>query len=328
VSAALTQADALVKQRFLLPEDAMRPLEQLLNDVEAGGLFEKQRVLSMAWIGWRRRRTERPSTGRSREPIPGPGARKQRPNQRRELQIDHPRHAADKRLQPTAAGAIMPPRLKPSRSADKIVVSTRHGTFGRLALRRRSVQSFLGWVLVTTSPRWQTGLSATTSVEGVRMKTWLLLIVGLACSAASLPSQGKRVVVVQPFTLAAGVELPYDIKLLQAQLVADLKVQIGKEFDIVAEPPAAPQGSVYTLDGEITGWRPGNAAKRIVIGLGAGREATDLNYRVIDSSGQKVIDRKDTIRTNFYSQGAGSVGTLVHPIAQKIAERLKDAKLK
>jgi hypothetical protein len=41
VSAALTQADALVKQRFLLPEDAMRLLEQLLNDVEAGGLFEK-----------------------------------------------------------------------------------------------------------------------------------------------------------------------------------------------------------------------------------------------------------------------------------------------
>lgn len=160
------------------------------------------------------------------------------------------------------------------------------------------------------------------------MKKSRLLIVGLACSAATLSSQAKRVVVIQPFTLAAGVELPYDIKLLQTQLVADLKVQIGKEFDIVAEPPPAPQGSVYTLDGEITGWRPGNAAKRIVIGMGSGREATDMHYLVTDTSGQKVLDRKDTIRTNFYSQGAGSVGTLVHPIAQKIAERLKDAKLK
>jgi hypothetical protein len=160
------------------------------------------------------------------------------------------------------------------------------------------------------------------------MKKWLLLIVGLASATAGLAAQGKRVIVVQPFALAAGVELPYDIKLLQTQLVADLKVQIGKEFDIVAEPPATPQGSVFTLDGEITGWRPGNAAKRIVIGLGSGREATDIHYQITDNSGQKVIDRTDTIRTNFFSQGAGSVGTLVHPIAQKIAERIKDAKLK
>ena len=156
----------------------------------------------------------------------------------------------------------------------------------------------------------------------------LLLIIALASSAAGLSSQGKRVIVVQPFTLTAGVELPYDVKLLQTQLVADLKVQIGKEFDFVVEPPAVHEGSLYTLDGEITGWRPGNAAKRIIIGLGSGRESTDIHYLLTDSSGQKVIDRTDTIRTNFYSQGAGSVGTLVHPIAQKIAERLKDAKLK
>ena len=160
------------------------------------------------------------------------------------------------------------------------------------------------------------------------MKKWLLLIVGLASATAGLAAQGKRVIVVQPLTLAAGVELPYDIKLLQTQLVADLRVQIGKEFDVVAEPPAAPQGSVFTLDGEITGWRPGNAAKRMVIGLGSGREATDIHYQITDNSGQKVVDRTDTIRTNFFSQGAGSVGTLVHPIAQKIAERIKDAKLK
>ena len=159
------------------------------------------------------------------------------------------------------------------------------------------------------------------------VKTWLLLAVALA-STVTLSSQPSRTVIIQPFTLAAGVELPYDIKLLQTQLVADLRVQIGKEFTVVAEPPPSPQGSVYTLDGVITGWRPGNAAKRILVGLGSGREATDLRFRVTDGSGQLAIDRTETIRTNFYSQGAGSVGTLVHPIAQKIAERLKDAKLK
>ena len=159
------------------------------------------------------------------------------------------------------------------------------------------------------------------------MNRRLFLFVGLACSVAALSSQAKKVVVIKPFTLASGVELPYDVKLLQTQLVADLRVQIGKEFDVVSEPPAAPSGTIYTLEGEITGWRPGNAAKRLVVGLGSGREATDLSFRVSDGSGQ-IIERNETIRTNFYSQGAGSVGTLVHPIAQKIAERLKDAKLK
>jgi Domain of unknown function (DUF4410) len=102
--------------------------------------------------------------------------------------------------------------------------------------------------------------------------------------------------------------------------------QIGKEFEIVTEAPSARQ--VYTLTGEVTGWRPGNAAKRIIVGLGSGREATDLHFRVTDGSGQAVVDSKDTIRTNFYSQTAGSVGTLVHPIAQKIAERIEDAELR
>ena len=61
--------------------------------------------------------------------------------------------------------------------------------------------------------------------------------------------------------------------------------------------------------------------------MGSGRESSDVVYRVTDSGGAKVLDKKDTIRTNFYSQGAGSTGTLGHPIAQKIAERIKSAKL-
>jgi hypothetical protein len=49
---------------------------------------------------------------------------------------------------------------------------------------------------------------------------------------------------------------------------------------------------------------------------------------VSDSSAKKVLERKETIRTNFYSQGAGSSGTLAHPIALKVADRIKEAKLK
>jgi Domain of unknown function (DUF4410) len=160
------------------------------------------------------------------------------------------------------------------------------------------------------------------------MKKCLILIVGFVLSTIGVSAQGKPVIVVQAFTTAAGVQLPYDLKLMQPQLVAELKVMLGKEFDIAAEAPTTSPGAIYTLDGEITGWRPGNAAKRIIVGLGSGREASDIHYRVTDASGKQVLERKDTVRTNFFSQGAGSTGTLAHPIAQKIAERIKEAKLK
>lgn len=156
----------------------------------------------------------------------------------------------------------------------------------------------------------------------------LALALGLALSTAALSSQGRPVIVIQVFTTAPGVELPYDMKLMQAQIVPELKVMLGKEFDIVSAAPTTAQGTIYTLDAEITAWRPGNAAKRIFVGLGSGREASDIQYRVTDASGKAVLVRKDTIRTNFYSQGSGSTGTLAHPIAQKIAGRIKEAKLR
>ena len=160
------------------------------------------------------------------------------------------------------------------------------------------------------------------------MKKHWLLVVGLAMWPVALPAQDKPIIVVQVFTTAAGVTLPYDMKLMHAQIIPEFKVMLGKDFDILAESPAAASVKVYTLTGEITDWRPGNAAKRLLVGMGSGREASDVQYRVTDGAGKHVVDRKDTIRTNFYSQGAGSTGTLAHPIAQKIADRIKDAKLK
>ena len=160
------------------------------------------------------------------------------------------------------------------------------------------------------------------------MKKSMLLVLALALAPIAMSAQQKPVIVVQLFTVAPDVAAPYDLKGLQAQTVAELKVILGKDFDIVAEAPTTPQGSVYTLKTKITGWHPGNAAKRIFVGLGSGRESADIEYQIVDGSDKKVIERKDTIRTNFYSQGAGSSGTLGHPFAQKIAQRIKDAKLK
>jgi hypothetical protein len=160
------------------------------------------------------------------------------------------------------------------------------------------------------------------------MQQWLLLVIGLAMSSLGLPAQEKPVIIVQVFTVAAGVEWPYDMKMMQVQTVAELRVMLGKGFDIVTEAPSAAPGNVYSLAVQIAAWRQGNAAKRYLIGFGSGREAADILYRVTGGSGKSVLERKDTIRTNFFSQGAGSVGTLAHPIALKIAARIKAAKLK
>jgi len=155
----------------------------------------------------------------------------------------------------------------------------------------------------------------------------LLIVVGLTLSTIGLSSQTRPVMVVNAFTTAQGVELPYDMKLIQSQLVAELKVMLGKDFDIKAEAPASSDGSLYTLNGEFKAWHAGNAAKRILVGMGSGRESSDIAYQLTEASGKKVVEQMDTIRTNFYSQNAGSTGTLAHPIAQKISERIKGAKL-
>ncbi len=160
------------------------------------------------------------------------------------------------------------------------------------------------------------------------MKKWALILVVLLLAPAAAYSQEKPIIVVQPFSTAKDVTWPYDVKVMQAQTVAEFKVLLGKDFEIMAEAPADPKGSVYTLDTQITGWRAGNAATRMIVGFGAGRESADIQYLVTDATGKKVLEKKDTIRTNFYAQMAGSSGTLAHPFALKIADRIKDAKLK
>jgi len=159
-------------------------------------------------------------------------------------------------------------------------------------------------------------------------KSVFLLVVFLLC-AANLHAQAKSVIVVQSFTTAADASWPYDMKQMQTQTVAELKAKVGKEFDVVAEVPTEAHGRVYTLSGEVTSWRPGNAAKRMIVGLGSGREAADLHYWITDETGEKKFEHKDTIRAEFYTnQFQGSVGQLAHPFASKIAKRVTDAKLK
>jgi hypothetical protein len=93
---------------------------------------------------------------------------------------------------------------------------------------------------------------------------FLPLALAITLSPVILSSQGKPVPLVQPFKSAPEVVLPYDLKQLQAQIVAEFRVMLGKDFEIASEPPAPPHGRLYTLNVEITRWQAGNAATRLL----------------------------------------------------------------
>ena len=142
-----------------------------------------------------------------------------------------------------------------------------------------------------------------------------------------LNAQEKPTIVVQAFTTAAGVSWPYDMKQMVTETVAELQHKDGSTFDVNSEAPTG-RARVYTLTGEVLEWNPGNRAKREMIGYGSGRETAKIHYWLSDQTGKKVFEHEDIIRAEFWgNQYAGSVGQLAHPFADKIATRLKEAKL-
>ena len=144
----------------------------------------------------------------------------------------------------------------------------------------------------------------------------------------TLMAQDKPTIVVHLFTAASDVPWPYDMKLMQTQEVGEIKAKIGQNYVVTGEAPASGQEHVYTLDGEILAWHPGNKAERLLVGYGTGRENADIHFWLTDGTGKKVFEQKDTIKAEFWGNAyAGSVGQLSHPLASKIAHRLAHTKL-
>jgi hypothetical protein len=161
-------------------------------------------------------------------------------------------------------------------------------------------------------------------------KRLAVLILSLAIATAPLSAQQKPALVVGTFALADGVNWPYDMKQMQLQTITELKVKDGQSFEVVTEDPQGSGSKVYLLDGEVLEWRAGNRATRLVVGMGSGRETAKIHYWLTNpASGQKVFEHTDTIRQAFWGNAyANSVGQLAQPFADKIADRLKEAKLR
>lgn len=141
-------------------------------------------------------------------------------------------------------------------------------------------------------------------------------------------SQDRPVIIVHPFALRQGLPWPYDMHQLAMETMAELQRKDGKYFEITLEP-LGDQRPSYSLDGEVTDWRPGNRATRMLVGMGSGRETAKIHYWLTDEHGKKVFEHTDTIRAAFWgNEYAASVGQLALPFADKIAGRIAGAKLR
>ena len=152
-----------------------------------------------------------------------------------------------------------------------------------------------------------------------------ILVLVLTALPARTRSE-RATLLVHSFTVSPGVPWPYDMKQLATETVAELQRKNSKQFDVLPEASAS-QGHLFTLDGEVTEWHPGNRATRILVGLGSGRETAKIHYWLSDETGRKVFDHTDTIRAAFWgNEYAASVGQLALPFADKIAARLAHVK--
>jgi hypothetical protein len=142
-------------------------------------------------------------------------------------------------------------------------------------------------------------------------------------------AQEKPALVVHAFTVASGVKFPYDMNDLQTQTIGEIKAKNGDQFAEITDARSN-QARVYILDGEVLEWHKGNTAERMLIAAGtvAGRENAKIHFWLTDKDGKKGFEQTDVVRQLFMrNKHEKSTRMLARPFGEKIAERLKDAKV-
>jgi hypothetical protein len=158
-------------------------------------------------------------------------------------------------------------------------------------------------------------------------RRFILLTFAVLLATMPAQTQEKTTLVVHAFSVPTGVPWPYDTKQLQAATVAELKAKCGTRAEVVTETPEN-RTKVLILEGEILSWKAGNRATRLMVGLGAGRETATIHFYLNDASGKKVFEHTDTIRQSLWGGGyTPSVGELLQPFANKIANRISESKI-
>jgi uncharacterized protein DUF4410 len=159
----------------------------------------------------------------------------------------------------------------------------------------------------------------------------LFLLVAICIDANANSVDPSKPVVVKQFTAsvkgAAG--LPEAVRGAVIQTLKD----DGTFKSVLKEEEAKDAPANYVLEGQLVDFDPGNAAKRLVIGLGSGRSHATFDFVVKEVSTGQVVWQKQIKQTaSFWFNGTTSSAAeraeLPDGLAKKLMEELKKSQPK
>jgi hypothetical protein len=162
----------------------------------------------------------------------------------------------------------------------------------------------------------------------------IVVLVALICTAvpglkAAAPSPTRYPAVeVDPFVGQRGVSFPSDY---QTALADDIAREISLAFPtvIIVRPgdPAPNVHAVLRIAGVVTRFKPGNRAKRSVIGFGAGATLVRAQVWFIDSTTGQVLLNREVQGTTWTGVGGGDSQAAGESLAKKLAKFCNSAHL-
>jgi hypothetical protein len=149
---------------------------------------------------------------------------------------------------------------------------------------------------------------------------WTPFALMIPLNAAS-PPQPYSAVQIDRFVPAAGVAFPFEYR---TALVENIAREMSVEFPtvmIVRQDSPPPSGQpLLRVSGVITEFKPGNRAKRVLIGFGVGATVVRVFVRFTDaSSGQLFLDR-ELKGTTFMDASADDSQAAADSLARKIVK--------
>lgn len=162
----------------------------------------------------------------------------------------------------------------------------------------------------------------------------IFLILGaLACVASSLyaahqPEGPYTAIEVDPFTPIPGVAFPADY---QTGLADDIAREASLQFRTAIivrlgqEPPVSYR--VLRIAGVVTRFKPGNRAKRYLIGFGAGATVVEAEVELIDAGTGQVLLRREMKGVTWTGVAGGDSKAAGESLARKIAKLCNSAHL-
>ncbi len=155
---------------------------------------------------------------------------------------------------------------------------------------------------------------------------------GICSLAAGQAQTSYTAVEVDRFVPAPGVAFPAQY---QSALVEDAAREISLAFPtvlMVRQGEPAPGGhALLSISGLITELKPGNRAKRYLIGFGAGASVVKAQVWFTDNAtGQVILNRQLTGAARLGAEGIGAAGdsrSATESLARKIAKLCNAARL-